>query len=370
MRKDNTIEAFFALVRAGLWGYGDPDIRIGGATDWKEVYQLAQEQSAQGLVLAGLEYSDIKPPKELLLLWIGEVQMIEQRNKAMNQFIADLIVRMRNADIYTILVKGQGIAQCYNHPLWRSSGDVDLFLSPDNYYKAKEFLMPMGEVSEPEEAAKKHFAMIIDQWAVELHGTLHSGLSSRIDRVMGDVQFDVFYRGNVRSWMNGHTQVFLPGVDCDVVCIFVHIIQHFFKGGIGVRQICDWCRFLWVYRDSINKKSLEQRLRKMKIMSEWKAFAGLAVEYLGMPVEAMPFYDKRFVNEGYRIMDFVIEVGNFGHNRDRSYYEKRTYIVRKGITAWRRVKDLCYHARIFPLDSVRFLWGIMFNGIISTLRGE
>lgn len=370
MRKDNTIEAFFALVRAGLWSDGNQEIRIHGTTDWNEVYQLAQEQSVQGLVLAGLEHSDIKPPKELLLQWIGEVQMIEQRNRAMNVYIAELIEEMRYAGIYTLLVKGQGIAQCYERPLWRSSGDVDLFLSPDNYNKAKEFLMPMGEITEPEEAAKKHLAMDIGQWAVELHGTLHSGLSSRIDRVMDDVQNDVFYGGDVRSWMNGHTQVFLPGVDCDVVYIFVHILQHFFKGGIGIRQICDWCRFLWVYRDSINKKSLEQRLRKMKIMSEWKAFAWLAVEYLGMPVEAMPFYDKRFFSKGYQIMVFVVEVGNFGHNRDRSYYEKRPYIVRKGITAWRHVKDLCHHARIFPLDSVRFLWGIMFNGIISTVRGE
>jgi hypothetical protein len=103
---NNNQQAFFALVRAGLWSDGNPDIRIDGTTDWQEVYRLATEQSVLGLVLAGLEYSDIKPPKVLLLQWIGEVQLIEQRNKAMNQFIADLIAKMRDADIYTLLVKG------------------------------------------------------------------------------------------------------------------------------------------------------------------------------------------------------------------------------------------------------------------------
>ena len=82
-------EVFFALLRAGLWGDVNPDVQIDGPSDWQEVYRLANEQSVLGLVLAGLERSDIKPPKVLLLQWIGEVQIIEQRNKKMNDFVAD-----------------------------------------------------------------------------------------------------------------------------------------------------------------------------------------------------------------------------------------------------------------------------------------
>lgn len=75
----------------------------------------------------------------MLLQWIGEVQVIEQRNKEMNAFVADLIEKLRKVDIYSLLVKGQGVAQCYEKPLWRSCGDVDLFLSDANYKKAKFF---------------------------------------------------------------------------------------------------------------------------------------------------------------------------------------------------------------------------------------
>ena len=84
--KDNTVKAFFALIRAGLWEHGNREIRIDGTPDWNEVFELAQEQSVLGLVLAGLEQSDFKPPKELLLQWIGEVQLIEQRNKGKQSF--------------------------------------------------------------------------------------------------------------------------------------------------------------------------------------------------------------------------------------------------------------------------------------------
>ena len=138
MKTDKSIQAFFALVKAGLWEQADANLDINEKVDWEKVYQLAEEQSVVGLVLAGIEHSYVKPPQEFLLQWIGEVQIIEQQNKAMNQFVADLIDSLRKNDIYTILVKGQGIAQCYEKPLWRASGDVDLLLSDSNYEKAKK----------------------------------------------------------------------------------------------------------------------------------------------------------------------------------------------------------------------------------------
>lgn len=97
---ENTRKAFLVLVKAGLWGNGNPDIRIDGTTDWQEVYRLATEQSVLGLVLTGIEHSNEKPPQELLLQWIGEVQMLEQQNLAMNNFIAKLIEKLRKDDIY------------------------------------------------------------------------------------------------------------------------------------------------------------------------------------------------------------------------------------------------------------------------------
>lgn len=143
------------------------------------IYRLAHKQSVLGLVLAGLELSKVKPPKEVLLQWIGDVQVIEQRNKAMNKFVAELIERLRKADIYAILVKGQGIAQCYEKPLWRSSGDVDLLLSEDNYEKAKNYLVPLASSVEQEFVFLKHLGMQISGWEVELHGSQRPRLTKK-----------------------------------------------------------------------------------------------------------------------------------------------------------------------------------------------
>ena len=365
-------EAFFALLRAGLW---EKDVQLlpFGEIDFAAIQSLAEEQSVVGLVAAGLEHVvDNKPAKKDVLQFIGQALQLEQQNTAMNYFIGVLIDKMRKEGIYTLLLKGQGIAQCYERPLWRSCGDVEFFLSDDNYQKAKDYLIPLASSVEGEYLREKHLGMTIDPWVVELHGRLYSGLSSRVEKGLDEIHNDVFYGGNVRSWMNGDTQVFQLSADNDAVYVFTHILQHFYKGGIGVRQICDWSRLLWTYKDSLNHGLLESRIRKMGLMSEWKAFGAFAVEYLGMPVETMPLYDsaERWKRKAKRICSFIIEVGNFGHNRDKSYFGKYPYLIRKAISFGRRVGDLYRHARIFPLDSVRFLPRIVINGVRSAMRGE
>ena len=408
--RDNTIEAFFALVRAGLWGEAganlNVDLNLNEGVEWEKIYQLAQEQSVQGLVLEGIEWFknhnlnadlDLNIPKVLLLQWIGEVQVIEQRNKDMNVFIAELIEKLRKADIYALLVKGQGVAQCYEKPLWRCSGDVDLFLSGSNYENAKTLLLTTASHVDEEGISEKHLGMTIDDFVVELHGTLHGGLSSKVDGELDEVKNDTFYKGNVRSWNNNGVQIFLLSAENDVFYVFTHFLQHFYKEGVGLRQICDWCRLLYTYRDSLNYELLESRIKRAGLMSEWKAFYNLASRYLGMPdfglgltdVEsAMPrqssnkfgsahgsiaeltVHDSRYDKKADKICEFILEVGNFGHNRDNSYFQKHSYFIQKCISAWRRVKDLCRHATIFPVNSVRFFFGIMHNGIVSAVRGE
>lgn len=380
---NNNQRAFFELLRAGLWNK-EARLSVFGAINLKEICRIAEEQSEVGLVAAGLEHvTDVKLPKEEVLLVVGQTLQLEQRNMAMNAFVAKLIGRLRDAGIYALLVKGQGIAQCYEKPLWRACGDVDLLLNADDYEKAKKLLMPLATDVETEYTHFKHVGMTIpdtfgtsdkgsaDGWVVELHGTLHSRLSKRVDRQIDEVQKDVFYGGNVRSWDNSGTQVFLPSPDNDVIFVFTHILHHFFFEGIGLRQICDWCRLLWTYKSSLNHGLLESRVRKMGLMSEWKAFAAYAIEYLGMPEEAMPLLgeEAKWSRKAVRINAFVLEVGNFGHKQRRDY-GGMSYLKRKFVSFWGRLSDMLRHFRIFPLDSIRFFGGVLRSGLHAAVRGE
>lgn len=367
MKLHSNKQTFFALVEAGLWEKG---VRLStyNKIDFHEVKRLAEEQAVIGLVAAGLEHvTDIRLPKEVLLQFVGQALQMEQRNKVMNEFLAGIIDYLRKEGVYTLLLKGQGIAQCYERPLWRVFGDVDLFLSNDNYKNAVNVLTPQANEVEDENIYTKHIGFKIDKWEVELHGSLRSELWKRLDNMLDEVQEDIFYGGAVRSWMDGSTQVFMPRADEDVVYVFAHILQHFFKGGIGLRQICDWSRLLYTYRDSLNFGLLESRIRKGGIRTEWKVFATLAVDYLGMPGGYMPLYDgsNKWKKKADRLLAFILETGNFGHNRDMSYRNEESAISRKWKTFYHITSDTFKQFAIFPMDSIRVWLQIMRIGLLS-----
>ena len=370
MRLDNNQQAFFALLRAGLWGKEDQLVPF-GQIDFAKVLSLAQEQSVVGLIAAGLDHvSDTKIAKKDVLQIIGQSLQLEQQNTAMNYFIGVIVDKMREAGIYTLLVKGQGIAQCYEKPLWRSCGDVDLFLNSENYKKALDFLSPMAQSIDEENPANLHLGMTLGPWVVELHGTLRSGIGKRIDRELDAIQEATFKESRVRVWKNGDTDVFLPAADDDVIFVFSHILQHFFKGGIGLRQVCDWCRLLWTFRDEIDRRLLLDRIRKMGILTEWETFAALAVDWLGIPMEAMPLYSakKKWSRKAERVLSFILETGNFGHNRDKSYYEKYPVVVYKAISLWRNTSDSFRHFMIFPKDAFR-VWVLRLrDGVVQVVE--
>lgn len=281
----------------------------------------------------------------------------------MNAFIARLVETLGKAGINTLLVKGQGIAQCYEKPLWRTNGDVDLYLSTDNYEKAKAYLIPKAQTVETEDKKRLHLGMTIEGWLVELHGTMHTSLSRRRNRMSDEVYDSIFYHGNVRGWNNNGVQVSLPAPDEDVIIIFNHFISHFYLEGVGLRQICYWCRLLYTYRESVDYGLLESRIRRMGLMTEWKAFAVIAVEYLGMPEEAMPMYDGRFKAKGEKVLGYVMKSGNFGHNKDNSYRGRYSVGMVNIITFFRRIKDFMKLSLIFPQNSPRFFLSYMLERV-------
>lgn len=367
MNLSNNQQAFLELVKAGLWEK-DTCLKPYGDIDIQEVYRLSQDQSVVGLVAAGLEHlSDMRPPKEDVLTFAGEALQLEQRNTAMNSFIGVLVEKMRGKDIYSLLVKGQGISQCYERPSWRACGDVDLLLSEGNYNKAKALLTPLASSVGEEVEYIKHLDLIIDPWEVELHGNLYTGLFKRIDKGIEQVQSEVFNGGDVRSWMNGSTQVCLPGPDSDVIFVFTHILQHYFKEGVGLRQLCDWCRLLYTYREKINLPKLKAHLNTLGILTEWQAFASLVVNFLGMPQDSMPFYSHNlFVKKkGTLILKRILALGNMGHKRTAHNEGNSSVIKRKAKTFCRVTSDTLYNFFIFPVDSIRIWW----NTIRVSLMG-
>lgn len=375
---DNNTKAFLELIRAGLWEdlkFKDESLKFKdfGSADWDALLLLAREQSVVGLLAAGLEQlKDVQVPHGWAFQVVRKALSLEQKNRNKNVFVNELTGELEGEGIRAVMVKGQGLAQCYKRPLWRASGDIDLYLDEDDFQKAKAFFRPRVNKFDPDNDYTRHINMTYKGWVVEIHANQHSRLSARTDRVLDEVHRDIFYKGGVRIWDNGGKAVTLPSADNDAILVFTHFLHHFYNGGIGLRQICDWCRLLYTYRESLNYGLLESRIRQMGLLTEWKAFYNLACKYLGMPDLDPRFmvHDSRLDKKAERIMDFIMEVGNFGHNRDTSYYGKYPFVVRKAISFGVRMKDVLRHARIFPADSLRFMLNMMRHSFRAVSHGE
>ncbi len=111
---------------------------------------------------------------------------------------------------------------------------------------------------------------------------------------------------------------------------------------MSLRQLCDWCRLLYTYRESLNYGNLELWINKAGLMKEWKAFAALAVEYLGMPKDAMPFINSNdnvgLNKKAKKLMEFIL--GGYSGNK---------------------VKDTLQIAKIFPWKALRYSPSIFLN---------
>ena len=393
---------FFALLRAGLWerevallpyvqggaptgqkppAPAEPHTPAGqadspeqpGSLDTGAVYRIADEQAVVGLVAAGFDHvEDRTMSKAEVLSFLKKAVSLEGRNRSMNEFVASLMRRLEAEGIRALLVKGQGIGQCYERPLWRSAGDVDLLLDAENYARAKAFLPTIATKVEKEEASKKHFAMHFGNWEVELHGTLHNVFSQRSNDLFDGILDEMFRRESFRIWDNNGTDIPLPPADEDVIIIFSHIIQHFFSGGIGLRQLCDWCRLLHTFRDSLDRDLLKDRISAMGLMAEWKAFAAYAVDYLGITPDDMPMYDpsRRWSRKARRINRYILYKGNFGHNIDRSYYHKYPFLIRKAISLRINTQEFIAHLPIFPADATRIFFHRLIYGFSVAAHGE
>ena len=223
-------------------------------------------------------------------------------------------------------------------------------------------LKPIAEHCDEEDKVALHQAMCIKGIEVELHGRMSFEISHKGDKVVESVLNETLSneRSSRRCELN-EVEVPLPNVNDDIIIVFTHFLLHFFVEGVGLRQICDWCRLLWTYKDAVDIKLLGKRLYEAGLMSEWRVFAAIAVETLGIPAKAMPFYKKGYEHRANLALKRVLKSGNFGHNNDLSYRVKYNGRKYKMVSLWRRFWDFMGMAFIFPIDAPKFFMTYVFN---------
>lgn len=366
-----TDSQFFALLRSGLWNEVPERAPFVAGTDWEALYKLAFEQTVVPLVTDGInrlpgEFLPADP--ERLDPFLGDLMMTAQRNRLLDSFIPGLFRALEGIPV--VLIKGQALAQDYLEPERRQPGDIDLLLLPSSYGDAKAILLPKATKVLEEEPGIWHQGMRFRSIEVEVHGSISTLMSRKLDRKLAALLEELFDRRPFPTVTIGEAPVPVPDADFNAVYIFVHFLHHYWAGGVGLRQLVDWMTFVSVHKREIHPVVLEVRLKDLGLLHLWKVFTGFAQEYLGCPPEKLHLAAAPDAAKNARIWRYIRRSGNFGKNVDRTRKEE-AYLVRKVHSLWRLViADRLRHFPVFPKESVRFFLGAFGYGLQRLAKGE
>lgn len=288
------IEAFFKLLRSGLWNT-DPRVEVDLTNqDWKAVIRMSMEQGVVGQIADGISKlpDNKKPPYQMFIRMLMTVKRIEDDNDRTVKLAAKLQEYLRKSGVETIVLKGIGMARNYPNPRHRVVGDIDLLteMNQEIYDKGRQLLRNISLNEYSVEEGRRHAAYTVNGQMVELHGMIGSAVNKWTTKMMPS--WSQSRLSLVHPIMNTPVgNIKLAPYQFDAIFVFLHFINHFIQAACGFRQLCDWVMMLYYHGDEVNVSMLGDDLKEMHLTRVWQIFASVAVKYLGMPVEKMLLYD-------------------------------------------------------------------------------
>ena len=108
------MSVFFELLQVALGTRNSLSV-VPSLQDWASIYKESERQAILGVMLVGLEKlpDTQRPPKDILLSWIGMGEFIRRQNMFVNHRCSDLIKIFKDANLRYCILKGQGNAMMY-----------------------------------------------------------------------------------------------------------------------------------------------------------------------------------------------------------------------------------------------------------------
>lgn len=352
--------------------------RIPSENEWQQIYETAAKQSLVGVVLHGIEELraknvELSVPKMLLLQWIGEVQMIEQQNKKLNEAAEHLTRIFKNGGLRSCVLKGQGVTRLYDVrckksdvrsqnseqssessrvkefkgssgslSLRRQPGDIDLWVEGGREIVLKflkDSYFGLGKV-----VIHHVDARIIEGVETEIHFIPVYGCNPFLHH-----RLQCFFRQHADeqfSNINKELGFAYPTLRFNAVYILAHIYMHFLYEGIGLRQIVDYY-YVLKNLDDEGRKLAASDIKKVGLLK----FAGAVMLVLqrvcGMDDNSLVTKpdDKR----GRLLLDEIMVSGNFGKYDDRLKNRDDKNLVLFNLLALKRQLRFL---RYYPMDVI------------------
>lgn len=305
-------DSFLVLLRMGLWGESREALPCFplSAEEWSLLYEISISQTVEGIVYDGvlLLPQEYLPPYTILLRWTAKIDGIERYNKKMRQQLAVLASGLSKNDIPFLLLKGLGLAENYNKPLLRVSGDVDLYFPTQQAYKqANGLLKSRGcRIQKGDhDSVFYNFNSIQVEHHTKMIDVFNPFCQKFIKKFISKEESDS------RELVINGEPVFMPSYILSHVQTNAHILKHYLGFGIGLRQFCDMARLCHVKEEDFDGEELRFVYNKLGLSKWTNVLHNFLVKELGLESAKLPYaiegnYDTKSV------LQDVLNSGNFG----------------------------------------------------------
>lgn len=336
-------ELFFDLIQVAI-GCRVCLSHSPSADEWGELYAMAKKQSLVGVCFAGVQrlQGQAQTPEEMLYLtWMGMAAKIQQRNEEVNRQCVDLQKRLSADGLRSAILKGQGVAALYrlhdnvndddnslNHSnnsvgeqsratnlsLLRQSGDIDVWVDGGMENAMTYAVKRFGQVEF--DYINAHLP-VFDSTEVELHWR-----AGHLMSLPKNARFQKWVEENKQHLTSGSvtmadgSELVVPDVVFNRVYVLLHIFNHEFSEGIGLRQLMDYS---FVLRKAMpteeDKRDFKEIVTSLGMWRFAKAVMWIMQRVFAVPAEhLMCEADEQ---EGAYILAEVMQNGNFGHHDER-----------------------------------------------------
>ena len=320
-RKDEVMTLFQELLLISL-GKRECFSRSLTDSDWSSLYTEAHRQSLVGVMLTGVERAvaagENKP--EFLLRWIAQGMAVEQQNRRLNVRCREVTDIFKGLGLRSCVLKGQGVALLYPHPLRRQCGDIDLWVEgrrDDTYKTLKERWRVCETVIHHADVE------IFKDTPTEIHFipsfTYSPFLYRRYKR------FFKRYGGQQFANFNAQVGFAYPTVAFNAVHSLMHIFHHVLHEGIGLRQLLD---YYYILRNLTEEQRCWAYTEMRQLGLARFAAAVMYVERQIFELESAYLLCEPDEHSGRLLLSEIERAGNFGQFDERNLKVDRRNVLK------------------------------------------
>ena len=275
---------FLSLIRLGIGK--SRFAQVPNQVDWDKLEDLAAKQGLSAILVDGIERlpEGQRPPKPVLLQWIGEtLQGYEYRYELYRRTIAEMAAFYNQHGYKMRWLKGYVCSLDWPKPEHRPCGDIDIWLFGQQKEADKalgSWFKVHGLETEIDNSHHHHTVFYWRDFMVENHYDFvdvhQNKTNAEIEKILKELGKDDSHTFELYG-----EKVYLPAPNLFALFLIKHTMLHFVLGEFSLRQLLDWAFFVKKHGNEVNWPWLLSILEKYGMMPAFNTFNAICVEDLG-----------------------------------------------------------------------------------------